>query len=622
MAAIPTSSGRTPEIADRYIDDRGAVRYADPATLAALHAALDESLPRSGSADPIVTGSDWASPITGVVHLEDGAEQPVHRGEAALLPIGYHRLEAPSGSMRPLIVAPARCRQPQQRTWGVAAQLYGVRSRHTWGMGDLNSLGLLRERARRWGAGFVLVNPMHAAAPTENQENCPYSPVTRLFRNPIYLSVPDVPGARSIDLTEFARAGAELNGVERIDRDTVWRVKQAALRRIREVHADEAEFTSWRSGQPMELRRFAIWCTLSERFGASTTTWPDEYRSADSAAVLAFAEAHAESVDFHEWLQWLVARQLGAHPVGVIHDLAVGVAPDGADPWIWPDVFVPAVTIGAPPDALNTRGQDWGLAPLHPALLRSEGYEPFVRLLRATLQSSAGIRIDHVLGLFRLWMIPSGASPDAGAYVRYPADELLAVLALESHRAGVPIIGEDLGTVEDGVRERLDERGVMSCRVLLLDEQPPSEWPAGSIATATTHDLPTIVGLWTGIDAEDQIGAGLHAAVAETEALRHRLAERIGVRSADPLDALAAAHRLLAQAPSLLTAVSLDDLCGVQHRQNIPATHRPENWTRPLPVLVDELDDVLASTAVTMRQTAVAGSGDWAAVRAGGQSAT
>ena len=614
MTEIPEGgSGRF--VDERYVDDRGREHRVPADTVAALRAAIGRPGPEHEATAPLVVGPGWHPATDAVVALEDGTERPVVAGRPVALPLGYHHLLA-AGGRRELIVAPHRCRQPARRTWGVAAQLYAARSASSWGIGDLRDLGALHAAAARHGGGFVLVNPLHATAPVAQQEDCPYSPVSRLFRSPMYLSVPDVPGAAAADLADLASAAAELNRGTRIDRDRVWYLKCTALDRIRATGVGNDAFAAWRHVQPPELHRFAVWCALSERYGPSSTTWPAGLRRFDDTGVAAFAAAARERVDFHAWLQWLLAQQHERFGAGTLHDLAVGVAPGGADPWISPDAFVPGVTIGAPPDALNTRGQDWGMAPLHPWRLRADGYRPFVALLRAAMHGSAGVRIDHVLGLFRLWFVPAGADPSAGAYVRYPVDDLLAVVALESQRAGVPVIGEDLGTVEDGVRERLDERGVLSCRVLLLAEDPPQRWPAGALATVTTHDLPTVAGLWTGTDLADQEAAGV-ASRSGTANLRHRLAVRTGVRregvpgiasgGITAAAVTAAAHRVVGASPSVLAAVGLEDLLGAPHRPNIPATQRPENWTRPLPVPVEALDGPLRAVAALVdRPTAVA----------------
>jgi 4-alpha-glucanotransferase len=583
------------QIDDHYVDDRGQEHAVSADTVAAVAEAIGVPGPDAEGAAPVIVRPGWLPDVDGIVELEDGSEKPVGAGRPTDLPYGYHHLV--TGSRRRLLIAaPRRCRQPERRMWGVSAQLYAARSGTSWGIGDLRDLATLHAAAARHGASFVLVNPLHAAAPVDHQEDCPYSPVSRLFSSPLYISIPDVPGAASVDLADLEGDALAINAADRLDRDRTWRLKRTALERIYATRTGWDDYVSWRSDQPPELRHFAVWCAISERFGPSTTTWPADLRRLDAAGVAAFAEEAAERVDFFAWTNWLLARQTERFAPAVINDLAVGVHPGGADPWMLPGAYVAGMTVGAPPDALNTRGQNWGMAPPHPWAQRAAGYEPFVRLLRASMRGSAGIRIDHVLGLSRLWFVPEGADPAEGTYVRYPIDDLLAILALESHRAGVPVIGEDLGTVEDGLRGRLDEHGVLSCRVLLLAEQPPQRWSAGSLASATTHDLPTIAGLWTGTDLADQEAAGA-AAPAETAYLRHRLAARTGVRGPEPRPVVDAAHRLVGESPSVLAAVTLEDLLRVEHRPNIPATERTDNWRQPLPVPIEELDDEFARVA-------------------------
>lgn len=589
--------GKTWHVDDRYIDDRGRERRAHEDTVAAVKAAIGVPDRDGEDCAPLIVGPGWCPDGDGVVALEDGTERPVSAGTRTNLPFGYHRLVA-GERVRPLIATPHRCRQPQQRMWGVAAQLYAARSQTSWGIGDLRDLATLRTVAARHGAGFVLVNPLHAAAPGKHQEGYPYSPVSRLFRSPLYISVVDVPGAAAVDLTDLARALNEVNARGLLDRDRAWASKRAALERIHAARVGRETFARWRSRQPPELEHFAVWCAISERFGPSTACWPEELRRIDAPDVTAFARTVADRVEFYAWLQWVLADQVAALASGALHDVALGVDPHGADAWTRGDQFVPGMTIGAPPDALNTRGQNGGMAPPHPWRQRTAGYDYFIKTVRAAMQGSAGVRVDDVLGLFRLWFVPDGAEPSTGTYVRYPADELLALLALESHRADVPVVGEDLGTVEDGVRGRLDDRGVLTSRVLLLAEQPPERWPVGSLACATTHNLPTLTGLWTGVDLADQVTAGALAA-AETANLRHRLAARTGVRDPDPRVMVDAAHRLIGASSSVLVAVTLEDLLGVEHRPNIPAIRRRENWRRPLPDLIDQprLEDELAKVA-------------------------
>jgi 4-alpha-glucanotransferase len=299
-------------------------------------------------------------------------------------------------------------------------------------------------------------------------------------------------------------------------------------------------------------------------------------------------------VRFHQWLQWLLERQLAAAAAEsrVMQDLPIGVDPDGADAWVWQDTLAIGASVGAPPDRYVKRGQDWGLPPFIPHRLRASGYEPFVETIRAALRHAGGLRIDHVMGLFRLFWIPAGLPPAEGGYVRYPAEDLLAIVALESHRADAIVVGEDLGTVETGVRERLAEHGVLSYRVMWFEEDPPACYPASAMAAITTHDLPTIAGLWTGADTAEQRALGLEPNDAALERVRARLAALTGATARTPIeDLIDAAHRRLAEAPSVLVTATLDDALAVTDRPNVPGTtaERP-NWSLALPASLEALE--------------------------------
>ena len=268
----------------------------------------------------------------------------------------------------------------------------------------------------------------------------------------------------------------------------------------------------------------------------------------------------------------------------VIQDLPIGVAGGGADAWAWQDVLAEGVSVGAPPDAFNSQGQDWGSPPLIPWRLRDADYEPFIQSIRATIAGAGGLRIDHVMGLFRLWWVPAGGSAAEGAYVRYPAEDLLDIVALESHRAQALVVGEDLGTVEDGVREAMAEHGILSYRLLWFEDDDPAEWPAEAMAAITTHDLPTVAGLWTGADVEEQRE---HGTGTDEELERGRtslLGHLPELPDGAPVEeAVERAHRRLAEAPSLLLSATLDDAVGEHRRPNMPGTTDRPNWSLPLP---------------------------------------
>ncbi|MBV9823057.1 MAG: 4-alpha-glucanotransferase, partial [Actinobacteria bacterium] len=276
--------------------------------------------------------------------------------------------------------------------------------------------------------------------------------------------------------------------------------------------------------------------------------------------------------------------------VAVIQDLPVGVDPNGADAWAWQQVMADGVTVGAPPDPFSLSGQDWGLHPFVPWRLRQAGYRPFVEALRATLARHGGLRIDHVMGLLRLWWIPEGSPPTEGGYVHYPLADLLEIVALESHRFQALVVGEDLGTVAPGLREEMAARNLLSYRLLWFEEEPAADWPVAALAAVTTHDLPTVAGLWSGADLADQRASGLDADPASTSELRDHLAEVAGIAAgAGAGEAVVAAYRALAGAPCTLLAATLEDAAGVALRPNLPGTLRPENWSIPLPIPLEDL---------------------------------
>jgi 4-alpha-glucanotransferase len=561
---------------------QGEAPLPDPAPL--LH--------RRGRPAPAVAGAaDLA--------LEDGALLRVERELPPDLPLGYHELRPLDGRpARRLIVAPAACHLPEGlRTWGWAVQLYALRSRRSWGMGDLADLRELAEWSRAaLGAGVVVLNPVHAVLPLVPQEASPYFPSSRRYRNPLYLRVEEVAGAAEMGpgLERLAAQGRALAAERRIDRDAVFRLKMAALEGLwaRAGH-QEAGLARYRAREGSSLDEFATFCALAEHHGAGWRRWPAEHRHPASPAVARFAADRAARVAFHAWLQWQLDEQLAraGRALRLVTDLAIGFDGEGADAWAWQDVLAEGVTVGAPPDEFALDGQDWGLPPLAPHRLRARDYRPFVETVRAGFRHAGALRIDHVMGLFRLFWVPAAATARDGAYVRYPTDDLLAILALESERARAFVIGEDLGTVAPGVRERLAAEAVLSTRVLLF-EPAPARYPPRSLAAVTTHDLPTVRGLWTGSDLREQEAVGLSPNVAGTEALRARLRELTGLGAeADPRAVTLAVHRRLAEAPSAVIAATLDDALGVEERPNLPGTtsDRRGNWALALPATLEEM---------------------------------
>ncbi len=530
--------------------------------------------------------------------LEDGSGAEAQLALPPDLPLGYHDLHpSDGGPPTRLIVVPDRCHLPAAlRTWGWTVQLYGARSQGSWGLGDLADLRRLGAWSRDLGAGLIAINPLHAPLPLDEQEPSPYFPSSRRFWSPLYIRVEEVPGFDPSDpnIADAASAGRALNADRLIDRDRVWALKRRVLERLWD-QADTVGPDAYLAEQGTPLRQYATFCALAEHHGTDWREWPAEHRRPTGPGVLRFAAMHRDRVRFHAWLQWLLDTQFraAANEVPVFTDLAVGFAPGGADAWIWQDICAHGARVGAPPDEFNGRGQDWGIPPFVPWRLRAAGYEPFVLTLRAALRHAGGVRIDHVMGLFRLfWIPPAGAAAD-GTYVRYPDEELLDIVALESVRAGAVIVGEDLGTVEDSARASLEARGVLSYRLVWFERDPPERYPEQALAAVTTHDLPTIAGLWTGADIAAQRTAGLEPNEEGTLEMRKHLAAVAGVPDdAGACDVVAAAHRGLAGAPSMVVTATLDDALCVVERPNMPGTTSPDypNWSIALPAPLESVE--------------------------------
>jgi 4-alpha-glucanotransferase len=530
------------------------------------------------------------------VVCEDGSTREVGDVLPQDFPLGYHRIVEGNGPGRLLVVSPGRCWLPDAQQWGWTVQLYAARSAGSWGIGDLADLARLTRWTEGLGGGFLLVNPLHAVAPTLPQEASPYLPATRRFRNPVYLRVEDVPGFEDEDLAGHADALARLRASTTIDRDEAWSLKRTVLTAVfeRTAAAGSGDFRAWRDEAGQQLDDWAVWCALADEHGPDWHAWPEGVRSPAGAGVAAFVAGHGDEIAFHAWLQWLLDRQLrdATGSLTVLQDLPIGVSGGGADSWTWQEALAQGVTVGAPPDKLNTVGQDWGSPPLVPWRLRAADYEPFIASVRGTIAGAGGLRIDHVMGLFRLWWIPEDSPSSEGAYVRYPADDLLDIVALESHRAQAVVVGEDLGTVEPGVREALAERGILSYRVLWFEEEPADEWPALAMAAVTTHDLPTVAGLWTGSDVEDQLES---ADMPESDVRKGRVEllarlRREGLAATASVDeAVASAYRQLAESPCLLQSIALEDAVGEERRPNVPGTVERVNWRIPLRLPLEEL---------------------------------
>ena len=553
------------------------------------------------------------------------------------LPVGYHRLHLRSGDTQTstaLIMAPDWLGLPERlgarRAWGLATQLYSVRSQRSWGVGDLTDLtDLAVWSASRHGADFLLVNPLHAAAPpgpTAPMEPSPYLPTSRRFTNPLYLRVEAIP-----EFADLPKRGAvhrlrsdiqdRAGNRDTVDRDSAWSAKRSALELVYRVPRSagrELGYAAFREREGRALDDFAAWCALAEEYGPDWHRWPESLRHPAGRGVAGFVEKNPVAVDFHRWLQWQLDEQLAATQsqavragmaLGVMHDLAVGVHPRGADSWALQDVLASGVAAGAPPDEFNQLGQDWSQPPWRPQQLEDLEYEPFRAIIRAALRHAGGVRIDHIIGLFRLWWIPDGAPPTEGTYVRYHHEAMIGIVALEAHRAGAVVVGEDLGTVEPWVRDYLRGRGLLGTSVLWFERDggggplPPEHWREYCLSTVTTHDLPPTAGYLAGdhVRLRESLGLLTRPATDELASSRAELAawlaelRRVGLLDGDgphradganDLDTesiVVALHRYLGLTPSRLVGVALTDAAGDRRTQNQPGTcDEYPNWRVPL----------------------------------------
>ncbi len=589
-------------IATSYPDAFGREHQLTEAAADKLVAAMDlePSAPvPDGRESVIVTRPDRGEPAwPGELALEDGSRRRVDSALPTDLPLGYHTLHRDDGRSTAVIVSPGHCVPHPRRIWGLSAQLYSVRSHRSWGVGDLDDLRELGRWAVGEGAGTLLVNPFDAVVHERDREESPYFPSSRRFRDPLYLAVDRVPGADALDRDERDRLAALAHGDgARIDRPRVIDAKRAALEQLWEARGrteTDPRFAAFRAEQGDALERFTTFEALSELFGGGFSHWPERFQDPYAPAVTAFAREHAERRLFHAWLQWLLDEQLRAAGAvaPLMRDLPIGVDPDGADAWEWQDALATDTTVGAPPDELGPDGQDWRVPAFVPWKLRELAYQPFVETLRSAFRHAAALRIDHVLGLFRLFWIPPTGVTD-GTYVAQDTDALLDIVALESQRAGAYVVGEDLGTVMAGVREELVARGLLRYRVLWFEDEDPRRWDRHALASVTTHDLPSIGGLWTGAELDVLRAVGSRIDEDRIERMRTDLAARTGVSVDAPVDEVCvAAARTLAGAGTDVVVVQLEDAIGSTHRINVPGTdsaQRPDNWSVPLPVALEDL---------------------------------
>ena len=565
------------------------------------------------------------------------------------LPLGWHIVHAESDDRRAsssLVMTPARLDPDSiagDRQWGFMAQVYATRSRQSWGLGDLHDLSTLASwSGRELGAGFVLINPLHAATPVSPIENSPYLPVTRRFTNPIYLHVEDIPEFGELKKKQCARIEESATALramsltaDLLDRNAVWAVKREAFGEIFNAgmsRSRRAEFDAYCSEQGVGLRDFATWCAMCEVFGNDPSAWSADYSRPNSPAVAIFRDAHARIVEFQMWMQWqmdqqLASTQLAARDagmaIGIMADLAVGVHPSGADSWALQDVLARGVSVGAPPDMYNQMGQDWSQPPWRPDALADAGYLPYRDLLRTILRHAGGLRIDHVLGLFRLWWVPAGMGAKHGTFVRFDHDAMIGILCLEAQRAGAIVVGEDLGTVEPWVRDVLASRGILGTVISWFERTdgvitPLGDWRHDILASVTVHDLPPTAGFLRDEHVRIRESLGLLAtdpSVEYANARRDReewaallrasgfLAASADLDTDEGLDEMAIAmHRAVGSTPARLVGIGLPDVVGDRRAQNQPGTYLEyPNWCVPMtdsagrPAL---LEDVMAGPAL------------------------
>jgi 4-alpha-glucanotransferase len=676
-------------IATRHVDALGIVHEPGEETLARLIAAFGlpgepqqaaAALAEQDEAAPFglmrmeIVAQEAAAPVLRLrlpsgaadtewhCRLEDGGERAGRSDGAELrlpagLPLGYHRLALAAAGESveiSLAVAPETCHlgpalAPGVRSWGLTAQLYGLRSGRDWGIGDFGDLATLCRRAGALGAAVVGINPLHALFAAEPRHFSPYSPSSRAWLDYLYIDVTAVPGFAEDETARALAPNSEIaaaRGAELVDYAAVAALKRPVLEalfqrfRKRQHGAAVAEFLAFQRAGGQRLRAFGVFEALHEHVVGgggpfSWHDWPPAMRDPNSAEVAEFARAHAERVEFFQFLQWQADRQLGEAAaagrggglsIGLYRDLAVGVNPHGAEAWADQELVVPGAAIGAPPDPLSRAGQNWGLAPLNPLALRRRGFATLIAALRANMRHAGILRIDHVMSLQRLYWAPSGMPATAGAYVNYPFRDLLRLLALESRRHGCAVIGEDLGTVPDGFRETMQRANVLSYRVLMFERWgdgsfiPPREYPPLAAASAATHDLATLKGFWLGRDIEWRRRLGLYpddaaeaTETAERSRERHRLLEALAreglliperfagllPESGEPSyseELGAAILAYLARSRARLMLVQLEDAAGEAEQANLPGTTDAHpNWRRRLGL---RLEDLLAGPAM------------------------
>jgi 4-alpha-glucanotransferase len=692
-------------IGDAYNDYRGELKYFTLETkislLRAMGCAVDEPaalalelsrletdsqrrfLPPIAAAhgsrigiDINVTAQEFGSTLVWSVCFEDGSRRDgttstadcaeIWRGEMdgtwitrrrfelpIDLPAGYHELEAKIGAGTAarslLVVSPPQCYEPApivagRRLWGIAVQLYTLRSRDNWGMGDFNDLRSLIRWVAPHGAGFIGLNPLHALAPADPARASPYSASSRHFLNVLYISVPLVPEFIDCAAVRERLAGSSaahrlrvLRGCALVDyrgvADLKFEMLELLYRDFRDRHLAAGtgrarDFLAFVATGGDLLRTHARFDALDRYLRAASgsasgwLSWPEEFRDVNGKAATQFAAAHPQEIEFYTYLQWLaheqlrgaqaLARELGMS-IGLYGDYAVGANPSGSETWADRSSYCLGAEIGAPPDPLALKGQGWGIPPQDPSVMQAQRLQGFARLIRSNMHNYGALRLDHVMSLFRLWWVAAGFSPADGAYVHYPLEQLLTVLTLESVRNACLVVGEDLGVVPDEMRRAMPEYGLYNYKVLLFEKldgrfRRPEEYVRRALATVTTHDMPTLRSYWEGRDIELRRRLNLYpSAELEAEVTRERAHDRElllaalqeqglkPAQQATPFDPFTAefahaVHLYLARSAAALTALQIEDLLGMTEPVNVPGTDREyPNWRRKVTADIEDI---------------------------------
>ncbi len=628
----------SPEILRKVLAGLGLVADSPAdidASLEKLHLTKGKpSLPPLLTADRYrpLSLADWFAPGTAFrLCFEEGGEQHGHLDHDARLPgvepLGYHRLEIGERQLT-LAVAPPACPDLRERApgaWGLTVQLYGLRRPGDGGLGDTEALETLARHAAAHGADALAISPVHAMFEAYPHQYSPYSPSSRLFFNTLYASPGSILGERplrqAIEATGLGDELARLEQRELIDWPAVTDARHKLLRALwndfqHGGHPLRQDFDSFRhaGGEALEnhCRFEALHNALrnADGYPCHWRDWPAQYRDPASEAVERFAREHASEVCYYAFGQWLVARgleraQIAAHSagmrVGLVADLAVGADGGGSQAWSRQSELLASLSVGAPPDVLNHHGQNWGISAFSPNGLRDHGYRAFLEMLRSNLAHAGGMRIDHVMGLKRLWVIPQGAGPTEGAYLNYPFEDMLRLLCLEAHRHNAIILGEDLGTIPNGLRDILADRNVLGMRVQIFEGHegqlpPPDHWSDKALATTSTHDVATIAGWWEGRDIDWRIRVGLVPEAQRDEQQRQREHERSRMDHSLRQHAYHSEHRLdaeqaldasvlfLGKTRAPLVLLQIEDALGLREQANMPGiTEIHPNWSRRYP---------------------------------------